>query len=106
MWGASQQVVDEWRKALHDAKKAETLLVWPEHWHALRVFLAMGRQWHVVAGPGGVLWQGLRMEALPAVAAGVKPGVPPALRQPYGTWFQQLLVMQDAAAEALADRAA
>jgi hypothetical protein len=33
--------------------------VWPEHWDAARLFQACNDQWIVLAGMGGVYYQGL-----------------------------------------------
>lgn len=53
--------------------EAAPCLVWPENMPAVRVFLDMGTQWTWVAvaglGGGQVFRTGLRLDALPVVAA-------------------------------------
>lgn len=39
----------------------------PENWQALEIFLACQTQWRIVAGMGGVFYQGLDYPALMAV---------------------------------------
>jgi len=54
--------------------------VWPEHWHAVQVFLGMATQWQAVGGGFGFVWTGLRYEALPVVERAVRHQVPRELR--------------------------
>lgn len=41
--------------------------MWAEHWQALSVFLACRTQWRVIAGMGGVQYQGLDYGALESI---------------------------------------
>jgi hypothetical protein len=52
-------------------------VVWPEHWDAWRVFMAMATQWNG-AGMAG-LRVGLRYEALPVASRGVGVKLSPAV---------------------------
>lgn len=38
--------------------------IWPENWQTFEVFWRVKHQWHVVAGFGGVFYQGLRYSAI------------------------------------------
>nr|WP_281242931.1 DUF1799 domain-containing protein [Halomonas muralis] len=49
------------------AKQDSACEVWPEHWQALNVFLACRTQWRVIAGMGGVQYQGLDYTALESI---------------------------------------
>lgn len=71
--------------------------VWPENHSIVRVFVAMaGTQWNAVGTMAGLVWIGLRYEALPAVTRGLR--VPPADRDDV---FWGLQVMEREALRAL-----
>lgn len=70
----------EWRAALHADAAAQQLDVWPEHWHAVQIFLAMETQWRVAAGMAGLVWLGLDYSAIDAAERIARPHVPRALR--------------------------
>jgi len=78
--------------------------VWPEHWHAVQVFLGMATQWQAVATGFGFVWTGLRLEAVPAVERGVRHLVPRELRlhrpRQWPVLFDQLRCLEAKAIEA------
>jgi hypothetical protein len=45
-------VIERARQAYAQRPRVE---VWPQHWHAWQLFLALGTQWRVVALPSGRL---------------------------------------------------
>ncbi len=73
--------------------------LWPEHQAAWEVFLDCGRQWRVIAGQGGVYFQGL--EATAVESSFRIQGVP---RKDWRTVRSQVQVLEDEAAEILNDR--
>lgn len=75
--------------------------VWPQNWHATRVFLGMATQWQLLAGFGSVVQAGLRYEALPVVASAVKAEVAPHLLRPWAQLFAQVQALEAAAMKAL-----
>lgn len=82
VWGATQQQIDEWRTILRSRAKEQGVDVWPEHWHAVQLFLAMGTQWRIAVGPmGQVLRLGLDYAALDACDRIARPHVPRDLRR-------------------------
>jgi len=51
-----------------DSDRQETdLEIWPEHVQAWHVFAGCGTQWRVIAGMGGVVYQGLEYTSVEAV---------------------------------------
>lgn len=71
-------------------------LLWTWHMDALRLFEAMSTQWRkIVVGPMGILYEGLRYEALPAVYAAL------SLRADDPVLFSQLRIMERAGARCL-----
>ncbi|MDZ7862678.1 DUF1799 domain-containing protein [Acidovorax sp.] len=73
--------------------------LWPEHQQAWEVFLDCGRQWRVIAGMGGVYFQGL--EATAVESSFRIQGVP---RKDWKRVRSQLMVLEDEAAEILNER--
>jgi hypothetical protein len=74
--------------------------VWPENDAIVKVFCAMaGTQWHAVGTMGGLVWLGLRYEALPTVVRGLR--VASADRQDL---FWGLQIMEREALSALNSR--
>lgn len=71
--------------------------MWPEHWHAVQVFLGMATQWRAVGG-FGIAWTGLRYEAVERVERAVRDQVPRALRlrgrRGWPVLFDQLRVLE------------
>jgi len=88
MLGLPEAEIAQVRAVLQARAAHECLEVWPEHWHALHLFDAMGTQWR--AHPPG-----LDYAALPAVMALLRDAV--AHRQPRAVVFAQLRVMEHAA---------
>jgi len=76
----------------------ERFEVWPDHWHALQVFLGMGSQWRIVGGMAGLLYQGLDYGALEPVLRAHKRG---PHRQPMKRLMPQLRRLEAAAADVL-----
>lgn len=105
-WGAAPEVVQAAEEQLHAEAEAAQVRVWPEHWHAVQVLLAMRTQWcWAPAGMAGSRPVGLRLEALPVVLPAVRARVPQQHRQPYPVLLQQLQLLEDAALDALAKQA-
>lgn len=99
-FGATEAQLEQMRAWLVEQAKTTTVPVWPEHWHAVLVFLGMGTQWSgfAMAGIGRVLWQGLRYEALPPVQDAVRRRLPRRLRQRPEVLMSQIRTLE---AEAL-----
>lgn len=96
--GAPPDVVQATQQRLVAQAQAAQVQVWPEHWHAVLLFLAMGTQWQWVSGPLVEPQRvGLRMEAAPVVNAGVRGQIDQAHRQPLPELMRQLLVLEQAA---------
>lgn len=77
--------------------------MWPENWRAVRIFLAMGTQWNLIAGPSALMWVGLRYEVLDAVESRMS-SAPGAADPDRETVFAQLRAMERAALEVLRSR--
>lgn len=73
--------------------------LWPRHQQAWEVFLDSGRQWRVIAGMGGVFFQGLEATAVETSMRIL--GVPRKDRRQVRAEVQ---VLEDEAAEILNDR--
>lgn len=106
--GATPQQLDEARQALRQRAQSEVLPVWPEHWRALEVFVAMGSQWRVVLAAKGLHHLGLDYASLPAVLAELRAS-PDALADvapwPDGrTLLAQLRTLEHAACASMAAR--
>lgn len=78
---------------------ADVLGVWPEHWHAFLVFMAMADQWRVVVREGRLMRLGLDYAALPVVLDAHRR-LPRRLRQRPRALLQQLRVLTVAARDA------
>jgi hypothetical protein len=89
--GAPPEVLARWAAIVQPAQAEPPILeVWPEHWHAWRVFLAMGTQWRRT----GDRWDGLDYAALPIVLAEHKAC---PHRQPLPVLMAQLRQLEHAA---------
>lgn len=97
-WGAPQNVIDAYRRGLIEEAKRLGVEVWPQHWHAVRVFMAMGSQWRVVAGFGGARTLGMDYGALPPVLDEHRRS---RHRQPMRRLMPQLRTLEAAALEVL-----
>lgn len=64
--GAPAHVLEEYKNARigHEPDDCE---VWPENWKALEIFMMCRTQWRVIAGMGGVSYQGLDYTSLNSV---------------------------------------
>lgn len=82
-----------------EARREQQPEVWPEHWHAAKLFAALGSQGRLLpTGLGGATWLGLDYTALvPPVLQAVRAAVPRRLRQRWPRVFDQLQVMEAAA---------
>lgn len=100
-WGASERVIEKWRKSITEQAKAQSFHVWPEHWHSLMVFRAMGTQWRVAAGGKGLYRLGLDLRAWPAVRRAFRHVRPKPSR---AEQLRQLAVMETAALPLLNNR--
>lgn len=69
--------------------------MWPEHWHALLLFLSMDTQWRVAATMNGLHYIGLDYGVLPLMRSALRR---PPHRQPLSRLLPQL---QQLEAEAL-----
>lgn len=72
----------------------EDFEVWPDNWATVEVFLCCATQWRVVAGMGGLLYQGLDYPAVESVLRLLKI-------EDVGDIFNGLRVMEKAAGEVL-----
>lgn len=72
------------------------MLVEPDNWQHLHVFLAMKTQWRIISGMGGVHYQGLEYSALPSVLSLMS--VPKAERS---ETFAALRIMESSALSVL-----
>lgn len=93
-FGAPPEVIEQARAAIQ--ARAEPFGIWPENWRAVQVFCALGTQWRMVAGPGGVIWMGFPYEVLPIVEARVPPTPDVPLPDP-ALLFSQLRVLETTA---------
>lgn len=87
----------EWRAHLRAQAVEDEGQVWPEHWHAVSLFVAMGTQWRCAAGLGGLMWLGLDYAPLRQVNATVRRAMPRTLRQPWRAVFEQVRQLEAAA---------
>lgn len=99
-FGASAEQIAELRAYLAQRAEQAVCAVWPENWHAVRVFVRMSTQWRIAAGPGGILWRGLDYRALDAVETRTPP--PPGVPHPDpAELFDQLRCLERAALDVL-----
>lgn len=85
--GLPPQEIAQVRAVLQERARRELVEVWPEHWHAVTLFVAMSTQWR----DGG----GLDYAVLPVVEQRL-PRLPRPLRQPRHVIFEQLGVIERA----------
>jgi hypothetical protein len=75
--------------------------VFEDCWESVELFCALGSQWRIIAGMGGAFWQGLDYTAIePCLRL---RGVP---RKRWAAFFDDLQIMQTAAAAVLNERKA
>ena len=99
--GAPTEVLELKRAELKRSTESELVEIWPEHWRAADVFLAMSTQWNVITGHqgmnGGLHHQGLKYEVLELVERPL-PIDPEAPSPPdAATLFDQLQTLERAA---------
>jgi len=84
---------------------AEECQVWPEHWHAVQVFLGLQAQWRCAAvALGGLLWLGLDYTLFERIERSVRAIVPRELRlvrRRAGQLVDLVLALQVAATKVL-----
>jgi hypothetical protein len=95
-------VIEEARAAIEARNAQIGFGVWPDNWHAMRVFLAMATQWQWGIGFARARRLGMRYEPLWDVAAAVRPTVPRHLRRRRWQLLEQLQVLEDTVLEAQA----
>lgn len=100
-FGVSDDVIEEVRQHLRLEQAAATQPVWPQNWHAVKLFLALSTQWQVVGGFGAALFAGLRYEAVPVVQSAVKAVLPSELVRPWPEVFGKLQAIEAAALKAM-----
>lgn len=101
--GAPTHVIEAAQADIERQRQAAVVRVWPEHWHAAMLLLAMHTQWHMVTGPRGDARLGLRYEAIKAVLPVVRAQVPAAHRQPYPVLMRQLQDLEAGVLDAQAE---
>lgn len=102
-WGAPADVIASTRDWLHQQAKAATVPVWPEHWHAVQLFLRLRTQWHWVSVGHEARRTGLRYEsATPALLQAVADSIAPSQVQPPAVLWAHLQTLESAALEAWA----
>lgn len=93
--GASPATIEQARIKLGLDEPSQGIPVLPENWHAVQAFSAMATQWHWrPTKAGGAAREGLRLEALPTVLAGLRQGLH---RRPLADLLPRLQVMERAA---------
>ena len=96
-FGAPPEVLLAAEQQLAADALGDTISVWPENWHAVRVFLALATQWHWAATGHGSRRTGLRYEAIAAVLPAVRLAVHRKHRQAYPVLLGQLQTLEDSA---------
>lgn len=69
----------------------------------MRIFLAMGTQWNIIAGPSALMWIGLRYEVLDVIESRMS-ATSGAADPDRETVFAQLRAMERAALDVLRNR--
>jgi hypothetical protein len=93
--GASASALEAARARIDAERAAATPRIWPQHWHAVLVFMAMDTQWCI--GPDG---RRLDYAALPPVLEEHRQRLPRRLRQPMHRLMPQLRTLERAAIQA------
>lgn len=60
---APDSVKQQLREKIDRERQDAVVDIWPEHWHAVNVFLSMGTQWRLELGMRGPVYFGLDMAA-------------------------------------------
>jgi hypothetical protein len=98
--GASPAQLEKLRGSI-ERQRPPPPVIWPQHWHAWRVFVGMGSQWRTKERAGGVLlYEGLDYAALPVVLDEHRR-LPRRYRQPLARLMPQLRTLEHAAREVL-----
>ena len=98
-FGASAEQIAELKAYYAQRVEQRECEVWPQHWHALRVFLRLSTQWRVAVGDR-FLWLGLDYNAIPLVEQRTAPALGAPAPDP-ATLFEQLRTLERAALEVL-----
>lgn len=96
-FGAPAEVLLAAERQLAADALGDTINIWPENWHAVRVFLALATQWSWAGTGLGSRRTGLRYEAIAAVLPAARKAVPRKHRQAYPTLLGQLQMLEDTA---------
>jgi hypothetical protein len=97
---ASESQLEAARARIDAQRAADTPRIWPQHWHAVQVFMAMDTQWRT--GPDGRPG-GLDYAALDPVLREHRQRLPRRLRRPIGQLMPQLRALERAALRAMAE---
>jgi hypothetical protein len=92
--GAPAQIIAEARRRMNPPE--DDFDVWPDSLVAVELFCALGTQWRILSGMGGVQWQGIDYQSIEGVLRlkAISPDDWPAL-------FNDLRIMERAALEVL-----
>lgn len=98
--GATALQVEALRGAIErEDGRADELGVWPQHWHAFKVFTGMATQWRCTAVGTVLLRTGLDYAGLPPVLL-EHQRMPRRIRQPHRRLMRQLRTLERAAVSA------
>lgn len=96
MFGATEQQLEEARDAFRQRDRAAVFEVWPENWRAFELFDALESQWIIVAGAGGVFYQGINYSALDHVERRMPPAPGDDVPEPRELFAQLRLLEREA----------
>jgi hypothetical protein len=96
--GAAPEAIVSYRAKLVAEAEQHAVDIFPENWHAWKVFRGMGSQWRTTGGMGGRVYEGLDYAALGIVLAEHRRVQP---RQPLDVLMPQLRTLEGAAREIL-----
>jgi len=97
--GAPPAVIDALQARLSGLAATIACEVWPSHWHALMIFLAMSTQWRVIAGLRSLIYQGLDYSSLPIIIEEYRDR---PYSQPLAQLMPRLRALEECARRALA----
>lgn len=103
-FGVPSEQLEDLRADIAKRAEAGVYRVWPENWRAVRIFLAMGTQWRLLAGPKSIMWIGLDYGALAAVEGWID-ATPGGADPDRSVIFAQLRAMERAALDVLRNKA-
>jgi hypothetical protein len=97
--GVAADVIELARAAIAASNAQIGFAVWPENWHAVRVFLAMATQWNWGVGVARGCLFGMNYQALEFVVGSIRPTVPRGLRRRRWQLLEQVQLMEDTVLE-------